>query len=122
MSIEVREKRDDKRKFERVNFREAVEYQLREPFNTGGCLAYDLSEGGIKINLNDFIPVSTEIEVRMRMGNNPKPINLMGRVAWVSQVPYSDRYQVGLEFDQAASDAITEFKKEVHRYIQSRRF
>ena len=95
----------EKRKFLRAPFKMAVSYQLKDPQAFGGCLASDIGEGGIKINLDDFVPLGAEMMLQIQLGQNfTFPIiNLVGRVVWIARVPDSDRYQLGLEFIDTSS-------------------
>src|SRR3989338_4836688 len=88
----------EKRRFPRAQFHEAVHYQLKDESKFGGCLASDIGEGGIQVSLNDFVPINTELVLQMKLGRLARVVDLTGRVAWLQRVPFSDRYQVGLEF------------------------
>lgn len=96
---------NEMRKYPRVPFREGVHFHiqnldqpLEEPFRmSGGCLAYDLSEGGIRCWVDEFIPLNTEITVDFYL-DPTLPVAVTGRVVWVQKVPHSESYQIGLEF------------------------
>ena len=115
------EKLEEKRKTERIRFQEALEFQWKNTPIQGGCLACDLSEGGIKINFNEFVPLNSEIELTLRLKGQPDVLMLLGRVAWVKQVPFSDRYQLGLEFSGSDPNSIAETNREICHYIKSHR-
>jgi hypothetical protein len=106
----------EKRKFSRIDFREPVHYQFPAPNKYGGCLSQDLSEGGIRINLSEFVALNTEITLEMRMKNLPVPLTMSGRVVWVSKIPHAERYQVGIAFDPAHS--LPTSQEELRRYFQ----
>ena len=108
----------EKRKFPRIPFREAVEYNMRDNNNFGGCLAYDLSTGGMRINFNDFVPSQTKISVRVSLG---QPVNmvvdLVGRVVWIQQISHSERYHLGLEFTD--TDGLRKSQEDIASYVHS---
>lgn len=106
----------EKRRFRRIRFAEAVHYQIKETNHFGGCLASDLSEGGMRINFNDFVPVHTEFLLQAKLEDKPHILDLRGRVKWLQKIPYSDRYHVGLEFTRV--DPIV--REELRSYIRSR--
>ena len=114
------EAKNEKRKFMRVPFKEAVRYVLEDSHEFGGCLAQDVGEGGLRLQLNDFLPMNEKVAVEFVFvgGTQPKVITRNARVAWTQRVRYADQYQVGLEFipDHSSSES----KKEVSQYIQSR--
>ena len=107
--------RADKRGFARTRFQEPISYQLKEASEFGGCLGCDISEWGLRINFNDFVPVNTEMALSMKLYSISKVIDLIGRVAWLQRLPYSDRYQVGLQFVKV--DPISQ--EEIRRYVRS---
>ncbi len=111
---EINTNRYERRRFPRLSFREPVQYELKDSHRFGGCLAGDLSEGGIRINFNDFIPLKTKmvVQVFLAMG---RMVECTGHVVWVQKFPFSDRYQAGLEF--ADSDSGSEAKKEISRFV-----
>ena len=114
MSIEENEIAG-KRRFRRVEFRDPVNYRFREKSNFGGCLAYDISEGGMRINFFDFVPLNTEMNFQVKLSAIPKLVDVKGHVVWLQQVPYSDRYQIGIQFSQ--SDVFS--REEIRSYVKS---
>jgi len=87
----------DRRAFKRIKYQDPIEYNYKESTKFGGCLSYDLSEGGLRINFYDFIPLNAELNLNFKLKNN-KNISRIGRVVWTEKFPHMDRYQVGLEF------------------------
>ena len=109
----------DQRKSLRVKFQEPVQYHFKEAKNFGGCLAYDLGIGGIRVNFHEFVPPQTEIKLQLQLGQNQKLVDLMGHVVWVQKIPYSERYQVGVEFKWP--DFLSSSKNEIFKYIHSQK-
>ncbi len=110
---------EEHRKFPRIEFREPVSFQMRETKKLGGCLSHDLSRGGLRVHFSEFVPVNTKIDLQIKLGNE-QTASLTGRVVWAIQVPYSDTYQLGLEFlDQ---DPKIEARAQVEQFFRSRRF
>lgn len=90
---------EDRREFKRVGHREPVWYQFNDSQQFGGSLSRDISEGGVQLNLNKFVPLNAGVELRMKMDNG-KVIDRIGRVMWVEKYPFVDRYRVGLKFKE----------------------
>jgi len=105
----------EKRKSRRARYTEPVSFQLKDPHHFGGCLGRDLSEGGIRVDFNEFIPLNTEMVLQLKLGSISKVVDVTGRVAWLQRVPYSDRYAVGLQFTKA--DPVSH--EEIRRYIDT---
>ena len=113
-------KDEEKRKFRRVDFREPINYQFSAGKDFGGCLSCDLSKGGIRVSFNGFIPLGTEVTINIKLPQAPGFINIRGKVAWVRQLPFSDRYQVGLKFEE--SNVSLKAKENIAGYVKTRHF
>ena len=114
------------RKFQRMEFREAVNCQLplktlgQEGFPSisGGCLSCDLSGGGIQLRTECFIPLRAEVTLDFYLGNE-SPVALEGRVVWAQKVPHAENYRIGVEFVESQQNMRA--KETVGRFIESLR-
>ncbi len=88
----------DRRGFKRIRHSEAVRYQHVDPNQFGGCLSKDISESGVRLHLNDFIPLNTEVFMKIELSPG-RVLDCSGRVVWVEQVPFAETYQAGLKVD-----------------------
>ena len=89
----------ERRRYKRVDFREPVQFGSVNPVRCGGCLSCDLSEGGLRVNVNEFVPPGTGLTLQIPLAAQ-KFVEHAGRVAWVSKLPFMERYQLGLEFSK----------------------
>jgi len=89
---------EDKRTCERKRVYASVRYQLKSSQNFGSTLSCDISEGGLRLNFDKFVPNDTEFLLHMNLPTMPKIVNALGRVVWSNRIPHSDRYQLGLKF------------------------
>lgn len=113
--------RIEKRRHSRVSYREAVQYSMPgESEDRGGSLAYDISEAGLRFHLEHFVPLHSQIALNIPLGHTKgsKVITIHGRVAWVRQIRYSDRYQVGLGFN--SSDLEVNHQEKFSQYLLER--
>ena len=110
----------EKRRYARLSYREAVQYHLGESGEGGGSVAQDISETGLRLQLDYFVPANARITLGIPLGQTKgaKVMTIHGRVAWVGRIRYSDRYQVGLEF--SLSDSEIKLKEEFSQYVKSR--
>ncbi len=107
--------KQEKRRFKRAKFGNPVSFRLKEGGSFSGCLAHDISEGGMRVQVNDFLPVNTEMILQSRIPQTSKVIDVAGRITWLQRVPFSDRYQVGLQFTQTNSAV----QEEIRSYVRS---
>jgi hypothetical protein len=80
-----------------------------------GCVSRDISERGLKVNFEHFVKPNTPIRIKFRLMQGMEPMVFEGRVAWASQVPASDRYQLGIEFVGQNEDG----QKNICKYVLS---
>jgi hypothetical protein len=103
----------ERRKFPRAEFREPINFELPVCSLSGGCLARDLSEGGLRINFESFVKPQEAMKIELRLFPKEEAILVEGRVAWATQVPSSDRYQLGIEFIEKGEDSQQNIRKYV---------
>ena len=106
----------ERRQFKRVRFSEPIEFHVKNTSQFGGSLSCDLSEGGMRLYLNDFVPLNSEITIQWPLPTNDI-VECRGHVAWVEKLPYSDRYQAGVTFSGIESEAIS--RKKIHKFVKS---
>jgi len=91
---------ENKRHSPRVRLKTPLHYQLRGRQEFENVVSDDISEGGLSFVGNRFIPSSTllmlEINVLSRI------LRPIGRIAWSSPIPHSDRNRLGVEFVEVA--------------------
>ena len=63
-----------------------------------GSLIKNISKSGAKISLYEFLPLNLRLAIEIPLTSGLKPVQGVGRVAWVSKAAYSEQYDVGLEF------------------------
>jgi len=109
----------DNRIFNRVDFKEPVEYYYRPGDNPSGCLGFDISEGGIRFKTDHFIPLNTDVTLQFML-RSKQMVEMTGRIAWIQKVPHCESYEVGLEFND--TDSTLRSKGELKSFISTHRF
>jgi len=87
----------ERRAFKRVAFRHPVQFQRKDPARNVGALSCDISQGGLRMNVADFVPLNEDVALQVQMSLE-EVAECAGRVVWVRQMPFMERYQLGLEF------------------------
>jgi len=106
----------EKRSYVRIKFAEGARYWLTQYPIAEGSLAQDLSERGIRVNLDRFIPVRSDLDIQFILPTSSLPIKTKGRVAWIKNIPLSDRFEAGIEL---LTDPIA--AASIRKYINSKR-
>jgi c-di-GMP-binding flagellar brake protein YcgR len=89
----------NRRKNVRREYREPVQYHIVHSDEMGGCVGHDISQGGIQIELNQFLPIDTEIKLDFSLEHIAPFVSQLARVVWAAGVPHCDRYKIGCKFE-----------------------
>ena len=108
---------DERRHFNRIPQANSVRFELKDPRQFGGCLSCDLSEGGIRVRLNDFVPLDTEMTLQIHLSDEGM-VECPCRVAWVEKSRFGDYYQAGLEFVEDSSKL--DSQRKIHQFLSFR--
>ena len=101
-----------KRKAKRVDCNVPVEGKQGALFDDSKTV--NISEGGVGIITKTAVPIDTTMAVEISLSPKSEPIIALGQVKWVSQIPDSDSYRVGLSF----SDAVNTSKSRLSKYFR----
>ena len=80
-----------------------LHYELSSGIKYGDTLTQDISEGGTRIVLDNFIPRLSRIALKIKLTPN-KLIEVNGEVKWAQRFSHSYRYQTGVEFKNIGID------------------
>jgi c-di-GMP-binding flagellar brake protein YcgR len=86
----------ERRKEPRVKVSFPVECSFLPERNYFYTVSKDLSMGGVKILVNDFIAKGNLLKLNINLIN--KVIDLKAKVVWCNKERMSDRYSAGLQF------------------------
>ena len=97
----------EKRLFTRIKLNKPLRFQVRgtPEFNT--AVGRNISNGGVSFINNSFIAPQTLLMLELNILS--QILNPIGKVAWSSPLPHSNRYHLGIEF--------LEFNQEEKRYL-----
>lgn len=90
----------ERREHPRVGIAMPVRYRgIRQSSDSAiNAITRDISRGGIRILVDEFISVFTRLVVEISIPSVIRPIKVVSKVAWVCKRPYGDQYEVGMQF------------------------
>jgi len=97
MADHIEEKRDSPR----LKLRTPLRYQVRGTSESGETVTDDISRGGISFIEHKFIAPAALVMLEINLLS--RILRSVGRVAWASPLPRSDRYRLGIEFLELGS-------------------
>jgi len=66
------------------------------------AISYDISESGISVISNDYIPEKTQVNIIL--DHKGQPLNLEGEVIWVSGRSGSNQYKIGIKITNPSGE------------------
>jgi len=60
-------------------------------------LSKDISDTGIQIQVNHFLPVNSHVHIKIKCDDPPQLIEALGKVKWIRSTFADERYEAGLE-------------------------
>ena len=92
----------EKRQHIRFPVAAALRYQIRGVQEFGSALTKNISRGGVSFIVDRFIKPDTHILLNFNILS--RNISSVATVRWAENLPHSDRYQLGLEFEGLAAE------------------
>ncbi len=109
----------ERRQNPRINTTMSIQYKgIRQASDSVmGAIARDISSGGIRVLLNEFVSVFTRLVVEVAIPSNPKLIRVISKVAWIQKRPHGEQYEVGMQFLDMAEEDRRDIAEFVERSI-----
>ena len=86
----------EKRRFPRITLKSPLRCQIRGEKEAANIVSSDIGLGGLSCINERFVSPNTFINLELKILN--RVINPIGRVVRSNPVPFSDKYQMGIEF------------------------
>ena len=104
---------ENRRQYPRFQFDKPVSYRPNETESAKGALSRDISLGGIKMTVNEFVPFGSILEMGLDFPDLGKQVTVKGKVVWIRENPYSERFDIGIEFlpDEKTAAFVAAFLK-----------
>ena len=95
----------ERRKFVRVPESSHISYRIMPNVKTGEYLTKDISQGGIRFLIHDFVAKNSFLKIRLTLQNITFSFEALVKVVWVVEDSRSEKYEVGVEFVDIPKDA-----------------
>lgn len=105
----------EQRRHRRERMVAEVYYQSNKNVKAGGCVAKDISLGGVCIKIGEFFPVGSILDLQFKLPLSHQAFNVKGKIMWINKKPYNEEWDVGLEILKDAT-----YLKLVAQYLNSK--
>ncbi len=68
-------------------------------------LSMDISASGARMQVNNFLPLGTLLEIKIMLKNPPQTITTLGKIKWIKSLFADELFEVGFEFVHAYKEA-----------------
>lgn len=89
-------KKEEKRRFPRIALKTPLNWKIRGMPQSNSAINNDISLGGIGFIDDKFVAANTCVNIQLNVA--ARVVNVMGKIANISFLPYSDKYRLGVEF------------------------
>ncbi len=89
---------EERRKYIRIPEKFGISYNVVPVKTSGQQTTSDISQGGIKFLVNQFIPKDSRLKVKIAFNETNVTIEALVKVIWSKELPYSGSYEIGVRF------------------------
>jgi len=95
----------EKKRYKRIPDDLPISYQVLPEAKTSNLLTRDISQGGIRFLIHDFVSKDSMMEIKINFKKIHYALVAMVQVCWVRKDPSGDRYEIGVEFVNLSKEA-----------------
>jgi len=106
---------NEKRKFVRILESAEISYRLISKVKLKGTLSKDISKGGLRFTVRDFVPKDSIMKIKINLRKIPLSFETTGKVKWIRRMPSSERFEIGVEFVEITRSVLIH----LDQYIQT---
>jgi len=88
----------ERRRYVRIPEHAQICYEVIPGEKMRESLTKNISRGGIRFLVRDFIPKDSRLKIRLDLHEIPFNFEAIVKVVWIKQIPHGGEYEVGVEF------------------------
>ncbi len=88
----------ERRRYVRIPESSQISYEVIPSLKSENYITKDISEGGIRFLVHEFIPKDSVLKIRLTLKKITFSFETVAKIKWIRQLPHSDKYEVGVEF------------------------
>ena len=89
---------DERRKYISIPSKLEISYNIIPTATVTQDATSDISQGGIRFVVHQFIPKDSRLKVRLTFDVFGTTIEALVRLVWIKELPHSDAYEIGVQF------------------------
>ena len=104
----------ERRKYVRIPEDSPISYQVLPNFRSGDYLTRDISQGGIRFFIHEFVSKDSLLRIRLTLKKISFYFEAVVQVMWIREVAPGEKYEIGVSF----TDIPPEASKHLIKYIE----
>ena len=88
----------ERRKYIRIPEQSQIFYKIIPSEKTKGYTTRDISQGGIRFKVHEFIPKDSQLKIRLTLRETSFTFEAIVQAICISEMPYGQAYEVGVKF------------------------
>ena len=96
----------ERRKFVRVPEQAEISFKVLPNPKTAMFLTRDISQGGIRFYVEEYVSEGSFIEMRLTIKEIPFSFKAVAKIKWVKKEAHENRYEIGVEFVNISQEAV----------------
>ena len=109
----------ERRRYVRIPENSQISYRILPDIKTKAFLTRDISQGGIRFFVHEFIPANSNLQIRLALEKISFSFEAFVKVIWTRKDAHSERYEIGVEFmniPKKAADHLIDYIKSALSY------
>jgi len=88
----------ERRKYVRIPESSPISYRIMPNVKIGSFVTKDISQGGIRFSVHEFIPKGSFLKIRFTIEKLYFSFEALVRIVWIVEQPRSEKFEIGVEF------------------------
>jgi len=109
----------EKRRFIRIPDNSIISYQLLTTAKIEDYVTEDISQGGVKFFLHEFVPKGSLLKIKISFEKMHLSIESLVKVAWIREDTLGQRYEAGVEFVEMPQEAARYLVKYIKAFLEA---
>lgn len=95
----------ERRRYIRIPEDSQISYKVVTGIKSDNFLTRDLSQGGIRFFIHEFIAKGSILRIRLTLEKTSFSFEALVRIVWITEDIRNDRYEIGVEFVDIPAEA-----------------
>jgi len=95
----------ERRRFVRIPEDSTISYKIMSDPKIEDFFTRNISQGGISFFVHKFIPKNTHLKIKLNLKRISFYFEAIVKLVWIRKVAYSERYEIGVEFESMPEKA-----------------